>query len=128
MRYPDPYQSGQGQHLSAPVYGHPQQGWGPPAPQLVVAPKSAGAAIVLEIVLGLFGIFGVGNIYAGKVATGIVLMLTFWVTFWINFLLVFIVIGWVTMPMTWLAYLAVGAILAARGVEQYNARILAGYR
>jgi TM2 domain-containing membrane protein YozV len=94
---------------------------GQPAPFAVRPPRSAGAAVALELVLGLFGVFGVGNIYAGRAGLGVALMLSFWVLFWINVALVFLVIGWVTMPLTWVGYLIAGSLLAARGVENYNA-------
>ncbi|MBL7253051.1 hypothetical protein [Paractinoplanes lichenicola] len=83
--------------------------------------RSSGTAVALEIVLGIFGIFGVGNLYAGRIGTGIALMVSFWVLFWINFMLTFIVIGWFTYPVTWIVFLVVGPISAARGVERYNA-------
>ena len=90
--------------------------------QVVAArpPRSAGAAVALELVLGIFGIFGVGNIYAGRAGGGVALMLSFCVLCWINFALIFIVVGVVTMPLTWVAYLIAGPLLAARAVETYN--------
>ncbi|RKN47717.1 NINE protein [Micromonospora endolithica] len=88
-----------------------------PTPVAVVPQKSAGAAVALELVLGLFG---VGNIYAGRVATGVILMVSFWALFWVNFLLIFVMVGFATMPLTWITYLVVGALLAARSVEQHN--------
>jgi TM2 domain-containing membrane protein YozV len=102
----------------------PQPRWsGPPQAYVpVLAPRSAGAAVALELVLGLLGIFGVGNMYAGRVGQGLVLMLTFWALFWVNFVLIFFVVGIVTMPLTWIAYLVLGPILAARAVEEYNTR------
>ncbi|MFY1633293.1 hypothetical protein ACN27F_08415 [Solwaraspora sp. WMMB335] len=145
MTYQGPQQPWQqNPYPPVPATGSPQQGWGAPPPaamalpptqpgpspmvthQVVVSSKSVGAAVALELVLGLFGIFGIGNIYAGKVATGVVLMVSFWVLFWINVLLTFLIIGWVTLPLTWLAYLAIGAILAARAAERHNAQMLAG--
>jgi hypothetical protein len=47
-------------------------------------------------------------------------MLSFWALFWVNFLLIFIFVGWVTMPVTWVAYLIGGALLAAHGAERHN--------
>ena len=107
-------------------YQNPQQppGYGmvPYSPAAATRPpRSAGAAVALELVLGLFGIFGVGNIYAGRTGLGVALMVSFWALFWLNFLLIFLVIGWFTMPLTWIAFLILGPILAARGVENYNA-------
>ncbi|MDG4797575.1 hypothetical protein [Micromonospora sp. WMMD1082] len=126
MSYQDPYHQRQGlpgtPQLPAPYAAAPPVHW-PPA-VVVAAPKSTGAAIALELILGIFGIFGVGSIYAGRVVTGIVLMVSFWVLFWINFALIFLAVGLVTMPLTWLAYLAGGAVLAARAVDQHNLRAI----
>lgn len=123
MTYPEPYQPWPPEpthHLPAPVAPLPY-----PVPVLA-APKSAGAAVALELVPGLFGVFGIGNLYTGRVATGLVLMFSFWALFWVNVLLAFVVIGLVTMPLTWIAYLVVGALTAARGAERHNARAVAG--
>jgi TM2 domain-containing membrane protein YozV len=125
----DPQQNYQG-YQPAPGYPPAQPpvpyGYGPPpmayGPVATRPQRSAGVAVALEIVLGIFGIFGVGNLYAGRVGPGIALMVGFWALFWINFLLSFIVIGWFTYPLTWIAFLIVGPICAARGVERYNQR------
>src|SRR4051794_27691624 len=82
--------------------------------------RSAGAAVALELVLGILGIFGVGNIYAGRAGLGVALMLSFWALFWINVGLIFLIVGWVTMPLTWIAFLIAGPLLAARAVEAHN--------
>ncbi|MFI7075494.1 hypothetical protein [Micromonospora sediminicola] len=107
----------------------PPQGpqWGPlpvprPAYLPAVTPRSSGAAVALELVLGIIGIFGVGNIYAGKTAQGVVIMVSFWVLFWVNFCLISIGVGLVTMPLTWIAYLILGPVLAARAVEEHDTR------
>jgi TM2 domain-containing membrane protein YozV len=98
-----------------------------PVPVGVDVPqKSTVAAVLLELILGLFGIFGVGNLYAGRIAAGLTLMLSFWVLFWINLALVFLAVGLVTLPLTWLAYLVTGPLLAATGVDRYNRRARAG--
>ncbi|MEU5563627.1 hypothetical protein [Micromonospora musae] len=124
MTYQDPSQqwhATQPQNLPTPaVYNAPLAPAYPPVPVPVVAQKSVGVAVVLELLIGLFGVFGIGNIYAGRVATGVILMVSFWVMFWINFFLIFVFIGMVTMPLTWIAYWVVGALLAARSVEQHN--------
>lgn len=77
--YPPPY-------LPTASYGPAPASYAPPT----LVPKSVGAAVALELVLGLFGIFGVGNLYARRVAVGLILMVSFWVLFWINILLTFI--------------------------------------
>ncbi|MBO4205419.1 hypothetical protein, partial [Micromonospora echinofusca] len=105
-----------GHHPAAPVpYA---------APMVVAVPqKSAGAAVALELVLGLFGVFGVGNLYAGRTTAGVILMFSFWGMFWINFFLLFLAVGIVTMPLTWIAYLVAGSLLAAQGIERHNAQV-----
>lgn len=134
MTHPDPYKQWQPtptEQLPVPVT---QQYQIPAstqpvyvAPQAVLIPqKSAGAAVALELILGFLGIFGVGNLYAGRTSSGVILMLSFWGLFWINFLLIFAVVGIVTMPLTWIAYLVLGPLLAARGVERHNAGVVAG--
>jgi TM2 domain-containing membrane protein YozV len=90
-------------------------------PPVLRQPKSVGAAVALELVPGLFGVFGVGNMYAGRVGLGIALMLSFWVLFWINVALFYLLIGWVTLPLTWIVYLIGGALLAANGASRHNA-------
>jgi TM2 domain-containing membrane protein YozV len=106
-------------NLPIPAYGNTPTAY--PGSYAARPVRSAGAAVTLEVVPGLFGIFGIGNIYAGRTATGVTLMLTFWVAFWINVALIFVFIGFITMPLTWVAYLIAGPILAARAVERHNA-------
>jgi TM2 domain-containing membrane protein YozV len=90
-----------------------------------VAPrKSVKVAIALEIVLGLVGVFGVGCVYAGRVGLGLALMVSFWMLFWVNIVLVVILIGLLTMPLTWIAYVAVSTLLAVRAVKQHNSEAL----
>ncbi|MDG4834454.1 hypothetical protein O7627_34870 [Solwaraspora sp. WMMD1047] len=98
----------------------PYQDMSPGYPVEVVPRKSVGLAVGLELILGLFGIFGVGSIYAGRVGLGLTLMISFWMLFWVNFALIFLLIGLLTMPLTWFAYLVVGALLAVRGAERHN--------
>ncbi|MET8908411.1 hypothetical protein [Micromonospora sp. NPDC004551] len=108
-----------------PPQGPPQWGSLPvprPAYLPAVTPRSSGAAVALELVLGIIGIFGVGNIYAGKTAQGVIIMVSFWVLFWVNFCLISVGVGLFTMPLTWIAYMILGPVLAARAVEEYNTR------
>lgn len=92
-----------------------------PFPVPVVPQKSAGVAVALELVFGLLGIFGVGNLYAGRTGIGLALMFSFWGLFWVDVLLIFVFVGFVTMPLTWVAYLVAGPVLAAKAVEYHNA-------
>lgn len=89
------------------------------------APPQPGTAVVLEILPGLFGqTFGIGNIYAGNVAGGVLMMLGYWVSCVINFFLCFAIIGLVTWPLTWAAFMVFCPICANNTA---NAR-LAGAR
>jgi|GEM_PF-295672 len=76
-------------------------------------PKSVSTAVLLEVLPGLFGIFGIGHIYSGRVGLGIGLMVGFWVVEFINFLLTFVVIGLVTMPLCYVAVLIASPIMVA---------------
>ncbi|MDR7275960.1 hypothetical protein [Catenuloplanes atrovinosus] len=91
--------------------------YGPPPRPL----KSTGAAVMLELFLGLFGLFGVGALYAGRTGLGLTLMISYWLLFWINVALVFVLVGFVTGPLTWLVYMIMAPVLAARAVDQHNA-------
>lgn len=74
---------------------------------------SPGIAVLLELLPGVFlHTFGVGNIYAGKVARGILIMLLHWVLVGVNVLLCYVVVGFITWPLTWLAF-AVGSTMSA---------------
>jgi TM2 domain-containing membrane protein YozV len=49
-----------------------------------------GTALVLEILPAFFGIYGIGWLYAGKVATGLILLLTGLVVIWGSYAAVFL--------------------------------------
>lgn len=71
--------------------------------------KDPTAALLLELLPALtIQTFGIGNIYAGNILLGVLLMVGYWMTCVVNFLLCFIVIGIITWPLTWLAF-AVGS-------------------
>ncbi len=87
-----------------------------------VQPKSSGVAILLEILPGFFfQTFGIGNLYAGSIGTGLVLMLTYWAMCVVNFLLLFVVIGYFTWPITWCIYLVIAIITANNAANRDNA-------
>lgn len=46
----------------------------PPVYPVSVPEKSAGIALILGLVLGIFGIWGIGQIYVGKIGKGIILL------------------------------------------------------
>jgi TM2 domain-containing membrane protein YozV len=64
-------------------------------------------AVGLEAAPGtIFQTFGIGHLYAGKVGTGLALMVSYWVLQWINLMLTgFFGIGFVTGFLTWLGYM-----------------------
>ena len=86
----------------------------------VMPVKSPGAAVMLELLPGLSQIFGIGNIYAGNVAAGILLMLGYWASCVANFLLSFVGIGLVTWPLTWIAFMVVSSIMANKAAVAAN--------
>lgn len=84
-------------------------------PVRVLPPKDPGIALILELVPGMFlQTFGIGNLYAGNIGWGIALMLGYWIAATVNFVLCFILIGFVTWPLTWLAFAVVSCMLAAQ--------------
>jgi TM2 domain-containing membrane protein YozV len=64
-------------------------------------------AVGLEAAPGtLFQTFGIGHLYAGKVGTGLVLMVSYWALQFINMWLIgFFGLGFVTGILTYLGYL-----------------------
>jgi TM2 domain-containing membrane protein YozV len=90
----------------------------------VVPVKSTGMAVVLELVPGLFGVFGIGNMYAGRIGTGIALMVSYWVLFWVNVVLAFFLIGVATLVLTWIVFMVVGPLLAVSAVGRHNSGTL----
>lgn len=70
-----------------------------------MAQHSNTVAIGLEVVPGFFlQTFGIGHLYAGRWGAGIGIMVAYWVLQAINTLLMSIWIGFVTAPLTWLAF------------------------
>jgi len=63
-------------------------------------------AIGLEVGPGLLlQTFGIGHLYAGRVGAGLAIMISYWVLLAINALLTTIWIGFITGPLTLLAFL-----------------------
>jgi hypothetical protein len=75
--------------------------------------KDPTAAVLLEILPAIcLQTFGIGNIYAGNVLGGVLIMLGYWVALAVNIALCFILIGFLTGPLTFVAF-AVGSSLLA---------------
>ena len=63
-------------------------------------PKSAGTAVLLEVLPGFFfQTFGIGHMYAGNVGTGLLFMFGYWIVQFFNLLLCFLLIGFITLPL-----------------------------
>jgi TM2 domain-containing membrane protein YozV len=63
-------------------------------------------AVALEVAPGtLFQTFGVGHIYSGRVGVGLAIMFSYWFLQAINAALTTIWIGFLTGPLTYLAYM-----------------------
>ncbi|HST50572.1 MAG TPA: hypothetical protein VLJ61_01075 [Pyrinomonadaceae bacterium] len=110
-----------------PPYQPPQQQLPYYAPQPPVVqvnyyqplPRSPGVAALLEVLPGLFfQTFGIGHIYAGNVAAGLLFMFGYWFIQFINFLLCFVLIGFFTFPLCWIAAMIISPIIAANTVSR----------
>ncbi len=103
----------------APAYGAPPMGM-PMAPQ-----KNGGLAVMLELLGGFFfQTFGIGHLYAGNLGVGLGLMFGYWVLTAINVMLCFLVVGFVTWPLTWLAFMILAPVTASGAVKRANARAM----
>lgn len=121
---PPAYQPPQGyqpqqQQPQQPYPYYPQQ----PVQQVVhyyqSPPRSAGTAVLLEILPGFFfQTFGIGHIYAGNVAVGLLFMFGYWFVAFVNFLLLFVLIGFITWPVCFLATLVISSITASNAASR----------
>jgi hypothetical protein len=69
--------------------------------------------VILELGGGFFfQTFGVGHIAQGRVATGLTIMFSYWALQFVNALLCIVLIGVITAPLTWLAYMVAAPISA----------------
>jgi hypothetical protein len=75
--------------------------------------KDPTAAVLLEILPALcLQTFGIGNIYAGNVLGGVLIMVGYWISCLVNFALCFILIGFLTWPLTFVAFGVCSSMLA----------------
>jgi len=80
--------------------------------------KSGGVAAILEVLPGaFFHTFGIGHMYAGNVGVGLAFMFGGWALLFVNILLCFILIGLITLPLTWLLLLILSTISAANSCQ-----------
>lgn len=90
-----------------------------------IQPKSPGIAVLLEVLPGVFfQTFGIGNMYAGNVMTGLVLMFTYWAAMIVNIVLMYALIGFITWPITFIAYIAIAVVTANNAASRENQRMM----
>ena len=78
--------------------GYTKTKYNPMTPPQGALYKNEGTGLILSIVLGLFCLNGIGQIYAGKVGRGVAIMIGSWVL---------IVVGVLTLGIGLIAYLAI---------------------
>jgi TM2 domain-containing membrane protein YozV len=81
--------------------------------------KSSGTAAVLEVIPGFFfQTFGIGHLYAGNTAVGLIFMFGYWFVFFINILLCALLIGFITLPLCWIVMMIMSPILASNAANK----------
>ncbi len=128
---PIPQQQAQPQQTSvipAPNYNNGYQNSGYQGVQPVVhhhhhnrgGGQDPAIAALLEVLGGMFiQTFGIGHIYAGNIAVGLLFMFGYWAMCVVNFILLFVAIGFITYPLTWVAAMILSPILAANHAKRY---------
>ena len=104
-----------------PSYSHyPQQQthYHPRRPQQ--SNSDPGIAALLEVLGGMFAqTFGIGHIYAGNIAAGLLFMFGYWFLCFINIILMMFLIGFLTYPLCWVLFMVLSPIVAANTVKRY---------
>jgi hypothetical protein len=86
-----------------------------------VEQKNPGLAVALELLGGTFlQTFGIGHLYAGNIGVGLGLMFGYWALTAINVVLCFVLVGFVTWPLTWIAFMILSAITANTAAKKKN--------
>ena len=103
---------------AAPLYASPTAPYGvDPATGLPWSDKSRSTAGLLQLLLPLVGVCGVGRLYAGQTAIGLMQLLGFF----LGGLLMVVLIGFVIAPAVWLWAVVDGIVLlASGGRDQYG--------
>ena len=108
-------------------YGYAQPGMMNPMVNPMVTPKSGGLAVALELLGGFFfQTFGIGHLYAGNLGVGLGLMFGYWALTAINIALCFVFIGFITWPVTWVAFMIIASITANNAATKFNAQNCGG--
>lgn len=80
--------------------------------------RSPLVALLLEAIPGFFfQTFGIGHIYTGRVGLGLAVMLSYWLLLGVNVVLMGLLIGFLTTPLTFLAYIIISSMVAAGNAE-----------
>jgi TM2 domain-containing membrane protein YozV len=96
-----------------------------PMPMAQANAKNPGLAVALELLGGFFAqTFGVGHLYAGNVGAGLGLMFGYWALTAINVVLCFVFVGFVTWPITWVAFMIISSITASNAAKRANAKAM----
>ena len=96
---------------SCPQCGHTKTTFNtPPSPNLSGTPhtllyKSEGTALILAIILGLFGLNGIGHLYLGKISRGVGLLIGSIVLFWVGIATLIFVVGAVLLVIYFLLFI-----------------------
>lgn len=126
---PPPYQPPQPYQPPSQPYQPPPQSYGyyqpqqPPVQHVVhyyqAPPKSAGTAVLLELLPGFFfQTFGIGHIYAGRVGVGLLFMFGYWAVLFVNLLLCLLLVGFFTLPVCWLLTMIVSSLVASNAASR----------
>lgn len=90
--------------------GHPGQGFGvQPGTGLPYSDKSKTTAGLLQVLLPFIGVAGVGRLYAGHTAIGLIQLIGLFV----GYLLIFVLIGLVIAPVIWIWAVIDGIVMLA---------------
>ena len=103
-----------GKYAPCPSCGYTKTRYNPTVPPQGVLYKNEGTALILSIILGLFGICGIGQIYVGKVGRGVAMLIVG---------IVLVIVGALTMGIGLIAYLGffIWQIFDTRNLcRQYN--------
>ena len=87
----------------------------PPNPQYQHLYKNEGTALILSIILGFLGLCGIGQVYAGQVKRGVIMIIVG---------IILVIVGLLTMGIGLIAYLAYfiwGIFDTQKVCRQYNA-------
>ncbi|MFT4257305.1 MAG: hypothetical protein QM599_10170 [Pseudoxanthomonas sp.] len=80
--------------------------------------KSGSTAALLEILPGLFfQTFGIGHLYAGNIATGLLFMFGYWALAFVNLLLCMVFVGFITWPLCWAATAIISTLIASNSIR-----------